>query len=147
MLGQSEDVGDTTFLLEEQVTSSASARKRSDHRRWRRPRRAVRPLGITKASLSTDSFISAASFKRPPRPYRSGRRGQGGLSPRPQGKRHHGRYPRGNGPRALIAAFIADGMPAPLPSRNSRSRRAHRREAAALDFLQKDTEADAATEG
>ncbi|HEX7288182.1 MAG TPA: DNA-directed RNA polymerase subunit beta', partial [Candidatus Angelobacter sp.] len=60
-----EDVGDTTFLLEQQV----------DRFRFREENEKViaqggrpatgRPLllGITKASLSTDSFISAASFQ------------------------------------------------------------------------------------
>ncbi len=60
-----EDVGDTNFLLEQQV----------DHFRFREENERVlaeggRPaigspllLGITKASLSTDSFISAASFQ------------------------------------------------------------------------------------
>jgi DNA-directed RNA polymerase subunit beta' len=60
-----EDVGDTTFLLEQQV----------DKFRFREENEKVianggrpatgRPLllGITKASLSTDSFISAASFQ------------------------------------------------------------------------------------
>ncbi len=54
-----EDVGDTTFLLAEQV----------DKFRFREENDRViatgRPLllGITKASLSTDSFISAASFQ------------------------------------------------------------------------------------
>ena len=60
-----EDVGDTTFLLEQQI----------DKFRFREENERVitsggkpstgRPLllGITKASLSTDSFISAASFQ------------------------------------------------------------------------------------
>ena len=60
-----EEVGDTNFLLEQQV----------DHFRFREENERVlaeggrpaigRPLllGITKASLSTDSFISAASFQ------------------------------------------------------------------------------------
>ncbi|MBI2679096.1 MAG: DNA-directed RNA polymerase subunit beta' [Candidatus Koribacter versatilis] len=60
-----EDVGDTTFLLEQQI----------DKFRFREENEKVivnggrpatgRPLllGITKASLSTDSFISAASFQ------------------------------------------------------------------------------------
>jgi len=60
-----EDVGDTDFLLEEQVDKF---RFREENERVvaedRKP--AIgRPLllGITKASLSTDSFISAASFQ------------------------------------------------------------------------------------
>ncbi len=60
-----EDVGDTTFLLEEQADKF---RFREENERvlgdGGRPATG-RPLllGITKASLSTDSFISAASFQ------------------------------------------------------------------------------------
>ena len=60
-----EDVGDTTFLLEEQV-DKFRFREENDRviRDGGRPATG-RPLllGITKASLSTDSFISAASFQ------------------------------------------------------------------------------------
>src|SRR5260221_1643733 len=60
-----EDVGDTQFLLEQQV---AKFRFHEESERaianGGNPA-TVRPLllGITKASLSTDSFISAASFQ------------------------------------------------------------------------------------
>jgi DNA-directed RNA polymerase subunit beta' len=60
-----EDVGDTEFLLEEQVD-----RFRFQEENERVESEGGRPalgrpllLGITKASLSTDSFISAASFQ------------------------------------------------------------------------------------
>jgi len=60
-----EDVGDTTFLLEEQI-DKFRFREENDRviRGGDRPATG-RPLllGITKASLSTDSFISAASFQ------------------------------------------------------------------------------------
>ncbi len=60
-----EDVGDTGFLLEEQV-DKFRFREENDRiiREGDRPATG-RPLllGITKASLSTDSFISAASFQ------------------------------------------------------------------------------------
>jgi DNA-directed RNA polymerase subunit beta' len=60
-----EDVGDTTFLLDEQV-DKFRFREENDRviREGGRPATG-RPLllGITKASLSTDSFISAASFQ------------------------------------------------------------------------------------
>jgi DNA-directed RNA polymerase subunit beta' len=60
-----EDVGDTSFLLEEQV-DKFRFREENDRiiREGGRPATG-RPLllGITKASLSTDSFISAASFQ------------------------------------------------------------------------------------
>ena len=60
-----EDVGDTSFLLEEQI-DKFRFREENDRiiRDGGRPATG-RPLllGITKASLSTDSFISAASFQ------------------------------------------------------------------------------------
>jgi DNA-directed RNA polymerase subunit beta' len=60
-----EEVGDTTFLLEEQI-DKFRFREENDRviRDGGRPATG-RPLllGITKASLSTDSFISAASFQ------------------------------------------------------------------------------------
>ncbi len=60
-----EDVGDTRFLLEEQV-DRFRFREENDRIISEGDRPATgRPLllGITKASLSTDSFISAASFQ------------------------------------------------------------------------------------
>ena len=60
-----EDVGDTSFLLEEQI-DKFRFREENDRviREGGRPgNRASLLLGITKASLSTDSFISAASFQ------------------------------------------------------------------------------------
>jgi DNA-directed RNA polymerase subunit beta' len=60
-----EDVGDTGFLLEEQV-DKFRFREENDRVIEEGGRPATgRPLllGITKASLSTDSFISAASFQ------------------------------------------------------------------------------------
>jgi DNA-directed RNA polymerase subunit beta' len=60
-----EDVGDTQFLLEEQV-DKFRFREENDRIIAEGQRPATgRPLllGITKASLSTDSFISAASFQ------------------------------------------------------------------------------------
>src|SRR5438045_9516115 len=60
-----EDVGDTTFLLEEQV-DKLRFREENDRVIGEGGKASTgRPLllGITKASLSTDSFISAASFQ------------------------------------------------------------------------------------
>ncbi|HUJ40741.1 MAG TPA: DNA-directed RNA polymerase subunit beta' [Candidatus Acidoferrales bacterium] len=60
-----EDVGDTAFLLDEQV-DKFRFREENDRILHEGGRPATgRPmlLGITKASLSTDSFISAASFQ------------------------------------------------------------------------------------
>jgi DNA-directed RNA polymerase subunit beta' len=84
-----EDVGDTTFLLEEQVDKF---RFREENERVIRDGgkpATGRPLllGITKASLATDSFISAASFQETTRVLNSG---QGGPPARAEGKRHRG---------------------------------------------------------
>ena len=60
-----EEVGDTDFLVEEQVDKFRfRAENEQTIARGGRPAKS-RPmlLGITKASLSTDSFISAASFQ------------------------------------------------------------------------------------
>ncbi|MBI3015013.1 MAG: DNA-directed RNA polymerase subunit beta', partial [Candidatus Tectomicrobia bacterium] len=60
-----EDPGDTDFLVGEQVDRATFRRKNEEViARGGIPSRA-KPilLGITKASLSTDSFISAASFQ------------------------------------------------------------------------------------
>jgi DNA-directed RNA polymerase subunit beta' len=60
-----EDVGDTEFLLEEQV-DKFRFQEENERVQAEGGRPAIgRPLllGITKASLSTDSFISAASFQ------------------------------------------------------------------------------------
>ncbi|WP_407225724.1 hypothetical protein [Escherichia coli] len=48
------------------------------------------PLGITKASLATESFISAASFQRPSRADRSSRCGQTRRTARPERERYRG---------------------------------------------------------
>jgi DNA-directed RNA polymerase subunit beta' len=60
-----EDVGDTRSCSKSRWTSSASARRTSARSRMaaNRPPDARCCSGITKASLSTDSFISAASFQ------------------------------------------------------------------------------------
>ena len=63
-LGPVEDVGDTEFLVDEQVDKF---RFMEENERvignGGRPATAQPLLGITKASLSTESFISAASFQ------------------------------------------------------------------------------------
>jgi len=60
-----EEVGDTSFIIEEQVDKfrfqEENARVRNDGGEPARGRPLL--LGITKASLSTESFISAASFQ------------------------------------------------------------------------------------
>jgi hypothetical protein len=87
-----KDVGDTEFLLEEQVD-----RFRYEDENRRVQEEGGKPssaepllLGITKASLSTDSFISAASFQETPAFYRSRNFRSCRLSARLKGKRHYG---------------------------------------------------------
>ncbi|HSR53661.1 MAG TPA: DNA-directed RNA polymerase subunit beta' [Acidobacteriota bacterium] len=60
-----EDVGDTEFLLEEQVDKFRFQEENERVASEGGKKATGRPLllGITKASLSTDSFISAASFQ------------------------------------------------------------------------------------
>ncbi|MDA2925152.1 DNA-directed RNA polymerase subunit beta', partial [Acidobacteria bacterium AH-259-L09] len=60
-----EDVGDTEFLLEEQVDKFRFQEENERVQAEEGQPSTGRPLllGITKASLSTDSFISAASFQ------------------------------------------------------------------------------------
>ena len=60
-----EDVGDTGFLLEEQVDKFLFQEENERIQAEKGKSATGRPLllGITKASLSTDSFISAASFQ------------------------------------------------------------------------------------
>jgi DNA-directed RNA polymerase subunit beta' len=60
-----EDVGDTEFLIDEQVDKFRFLEENERVLNARRTSGDGRPLllGITKASLSTDSFISAASFQ------------------------------------------------------------------------------------
>ena len=60
-----EDVGDTEFLLEEQVDKFRFQEENERTLEAGGKPADGRPLllGITKASLSTDSFISAASFQ------------------------------------------------------------------------------------
>ncbi len=60
-----EDSGDTDFLIGEQVPKNVFARKNEEAVAEGGKRAKGRPtlLGITKSSLSTESFISAASFQ------------------------------------------------------------------------------------
>jgi len=60
-----EDVGDTEFLLDEQVDKFRflEENERVITAGGRPAQGRPLPLGITKASLSTDAFISAASFQ------------------------------------------------------------------------------------
>jgi DNA-directed RNA polymerase subunit beta' len=60
-----EDVGDTEFLVDEQVDKFRFQEENDRVKRSGGKPASGRPLllGITKASLSTESFISAASFQ------------------------------------------------------------------------------------
>ncbi|HTS11312.1 MAG TPA: DNA-directed RNA polymerase subunit beta' [Candidatus Limnocylindrales bacterium] len=145
-----EDVGDTTFLLEEQV-DKFRFREENDRVIQDGGRPATgRPLllGITKASLSTDSFISAASFQETTRVLTeaaiSGKvdylRGlkenviMGRLIPAGTGLE---RYRNIQLLTQLPPPEESEGMVAGLPGGPDLSPE----EAAALDFLRKDTDA------
>src|SRR5213594_610338 len=147
-----EDVGDTTFLLEEQVDKF---RFREENERviadGGRPATG-RPLllGITKASLSTDSFISAASFQETTRVLTEA--AVAGKVDYLRGLKENvimGRLiPAGTGLEHYRSIQLLTEMPAPAPIEEiPEAAELTAEEAAALDFLQKDTEADAATEG
>ena len=88
-----EDVGDTEFLVDEQVDRFRFLEENERVIAARRPAGAIgRPLllGITKASLSTESFISAASFQETTRVLTEAAISrQGRLPARPEGERHH----------------------------------------------------------
>jgi DNA-directed RNA polymerase subunit beta' len=94
------DPGDTAFLADEQTDRYTFDEENDKVRKKGGQPAAGEPLllGITKASLSTESFISAASFQETTRvltepPFRPRR-----LPPRTQGKRDHGPLnPRGTG--------------------------------------------------
>jgi DNA-directed RNA polymerase subunit beta' len=139
-----EDVGDTAFLLEEQVDKF---RFREENQRvleeGGRPATG-RPLllGITKASLSTDSFISAASFQETTRVLT-----EAAISGRVD-------YLRGLKENVIMGRLIPAGTgldyyrsvrlltqppepePAPMPAEEPAPMSAE--EAAALDFLRSD---------
>ncbi|MBI3662794.1 MAG: DNA-directed RNA polymerase subunit beta' [Acidobacteria bacterium] len=145
-----EDVGDTTFLLEEQVDKF---RFREENERvlseGGRPATG-RPLllGITKASLSTDSFISAASFQETTRVLTeaaiSGKvdylRGlkenviMGRLIPAGTGIEHYRNIKLLTETPEEVPVGVEEGQPAAELTPE---------EAAALEFLRKDTGAAA----
>jgi DNA-directed RNA polymerase subunit beta' len=147
-----EDVGDTSFLLEEQV-DKFRFREENDQviKDGGRPATG-RPLllGITKASLSTDSFISAASFQETTRVLTEA--AVAGKVDYLRGLKENvimGRLiPAGTGLEHYRSIQLLTEMPIPAPVEEiPEVAELTAEEAAALDFLQKDTEADAATEG
>jgi DNA-directed RNA polymerase subunit beta' len=147
-----EDVGDTTFILEEQV-DKFRFREENDRVIADGGRPATgRPLllGITKASLSTDSFISAASFQETTRVLTEA--AVAGKVDYLRGLKENvimGRLiPAGTGLEHYRSIQLLTEMPIPAPVEEiPEAAELTAEEAAALDFLQKDTEADAATEG
>src|SRR6202007_8621 len=147
-----EEVGDTTFLLEEQV-DKFRFREENDRVIGNGGRPATgRPLllGITKASLSTDSFISAASFQETTRVLTEA--AISGKVDYLRGLKENvimGRLiPAGTGLEHYRSIQLLTEMPIPPPvEKIPEAAELTAEEAAALDFLQKDTEADAATEG
>ncbi|HXA82592.1 MAG TPA: DNA-directed RNA polymerase subunit beta', partial [Methylomirabilota bacterium] len=151
-----EDVGDTTFLLEEQI-DKFRFREENDRIIAEGGRPATgRPLllGITKASLSTDSFISAASFQETTRvlteaavagkvDYLRGLKENvimGRLIPAGTGLEHY----------RSLQLLTEVPVPAPVEELPEAADFAGAEDAASLDFLSgKDDDADAAaaTEG
>jgi DNA-directed RNA polymerase subunit beta' len=146
-----EDVGDTNFLLEEQV-DKFRFREENDRARREDGRPAVgRPLllGITKASLSTDSFISAASFQETTRVLTEA--AVAGKVDYLRGLKENvimGRLiPAGTGLEYYRNIRLLTEMPAPPPSEEiPEAAELTAEEAAALDFLRKD-DAEAPVEG
>jgi DNA-directed RNA polymerase subunit beta' len=145
-----EDVGDTTFLLDEQV-DKFRFREENDRIIGEGGRPATgRPLllGITKASLSTDSFISAASFQETTRVLTEA--AVAGKVDYLRGLKENvimGRLiPAGTGlERYRNIQLLTEMPPPPPPEEILPPAELSAEEAAALDFLRKD--ADAMAEG
>jgi DNA-directed RNA polymerase subunit beta' len=145
-----EDVGDTAFLLDEQV-DKFRFREENDRIISEGQRPATgRPLllGITKASLSTDSFISAASFQETTRVLTEA--AVAGKVDYLRGLKENvimGRLiPAGTGlDRYRNIQLLTEMPPPPPPEEIMPPAELSAEEAAALDFLRKD--ADALAEG
>jgi len=145
-----EDVGDTAFLLDEQV-DKFRFREENDRIISEGGRPATgRPLllGITKASLSTDSFISAASFQETTRVLTEA--AVAGKVDYLRGLKENvimGRLiPAGTGlERYRNIQLLTEVPPMPPPEEIMPPAELSAEEAAALDFLRKD--ADALAEG
>jgi len=145
-----EDVGDTRFLLDEQV-DKFRFREENDRVITEGGRPATgRPLllGITKASLSTDSFISAASFQETTRVLTEA--AVAGKVDYLRGLKENvimGRLiPAGTGLERYRNIELLVEVPPPQPAEaEAVAPELTPEEAAALDFLRKD--ADAIAEG
>ena len=138
-----EDVGDTTFLLEEQV-DKFRFREENDRIIHDGGRPATGPSVAARhhQGVALDRFVHLGG-ELPgdhPRPHRSGHLRQGGLSPRPEGKRHHGPLiPAGTGLERYRNIKLLTEMPKEEPRMMEPELTPE--EAAALDFLRKDTDA------
>ena len=118
-----EDVGDTEFLIDEQVDKfrflEENERVIGDGGRPATAQPLL--LGITKASLSTDSFISAASLPGDDaRPHRGVDLREDRLPARPEGERD-------DGPADSRPARASSGIGTCGSRRTSRRRRRRRR--------------------
>ncbi len=141
-----EDVGDTGFLLDEQV-DKFRFREENDRIISEGGRPATgRPLllGITKASLSTDSFISAASFQETTRVLTEA--AVAGKVDYLRGLKENvimGRLiPAGTGLERYRNIELVTEVPEPVPGEvTPAAAELSPEEAAALDFLRKDADA------
>jgi DNA-directed RNA polymerase subunit beta' len=140
-----EDVGDTKFLLDEQV-DKFRFREENDRVIAEGERPATgRPLllGITKASLSTDSFISAASFQETTRVLTEA--AVAGKVDYLRGLKENvimGRLiPAGTGLERYRNIDLLVEVPPPPPEIEVPTPELTAEEAAALDFLRKDADA------
>ncbi len=143
-----EDVGDTTFLLEEQI-DKFRFREENDRiiQRRRPPRNGPSVAPRHHQGVALDRFVHLRR-ELPgdhPRPHRSGDLREGGLPARPEGKRDHGPLDSRGHRLGALPQHPAPHRIARRRSRNDSSRNSRPEEAAALDFLRKDT--DAVAEG
>jgi DNA-directed RNA polymerase subunit beta' len=145
-----EDVGDTGFLLDEQV-DKFRFREENDRIIAEGGRPATgRPLllGITKASLSTDSFISAASFQETTRVLTEA--AVAGKVDYLRGLKENvimGRLiPAGTGLEWYRNISLLTEVPEPMPQTEAITPELSPEEAAALDFLRKDATGGAVAE-
>jgi len=139
-----EDVGDTRFLLDEQI-DKFRFREENDRVINEGGRPATgRPLllGITKASLSTDSFISAASFQETTRVLTEA--AVAGKVDYLRGLKENvimGRLiPAGTGLERYRNIELLVEVPPPAPEAEPVAAELTPEEAAALDFLRKDAD-------
>jgi DNA-directed RNA polymerase subunit beta' len=140
-----EDVGDTRFLLDEQVDKfrfrEENDRVISDGGRPATGRPLL--LGITKASLSTDSFISAASFQETTRVLTEA--AVAGKVDYLRGLKENvimGRLiPAGTGLERYRNINLLVEVPPPAPPEVEPVPELTTEEAATLDFLRKDADA------